>query len=89
MEERSLRHPTELREGHLPSDHVSRVGRPGTLEKYDACEAQIRQDQLVMEGIALEGGRKPLQLHVKCFDIWDEERRDRNNLVPRDLSSSE
>lgn len=42
-----------------------------------------------MEGIALEGGRKPLQLHVKCFGIWDEERRDRNNLVTRDLSSSE
>jgi len=31
---------------------------------------------MVMEGIALGGGRKPLQMHVRCFAIWDEERRD-------------
>jgi hypothetical protein len=29
----------------------------------------------VMEGISLTGGRRPLQLHVLCFGIWDAERR--------------
>jgi hypothetical protein len=28
-----------------------------------------------MEGIALAGGRKPIQLHAKCFYVWDSERR--------------
>jgi hypothetical protein len=32
-------------------------------------------DQLLMEGITLDLGRRPLQLHVRCFEIWDPERR--------------
>ena len=28
----------------------------------------------MIEGIALAGGRKPLQLHVECFHLWERER---------------
>ena len=85
MEERSLRLliRQKLLEGRLPYDHIPRVwGGPGSLETCDACEASIREDQIIMEGIALEGGRKPLQMHVKCFSVWDEERRTEDSWPP-------
>jgi hypothetical protein len=28
-----------------------------------------------MEGISLVPGKKPLQMHVGCFHLWDDERR--------------
>ena len=66
----------KLQDGRLPYDHIPRVwGGPGALEMCDGCDFSIDEDQLVIEGISLTGGRKPLQLHVKCFGIWDEERR--------------
>ncbi len=40
-----------------------------------ACDAILAMDQLLMEGITLDLGRKPLQLHVRCFQMWDHERR--------------
>ena len=67
----------KLQDGRLPYNHMPRVwGGPGALEMCDGCDFSIDEDQLVMEGISLAGGRKPLQMHVKCFGIWDEERRD-------------
>jgi hypothetical protein len=66
----------KLEDGRLPYNHIPRVwGGPSALEMCDACETSIGEDQLVMEGISLGGGRKPLQLHVICFGIWDTERR--------------
>jgi hypothetical protein len=35
----------------------------------------IPGEQMVIEGIAMSGGRQPLLLHVACFGIWDEKRR--------------
>jgi hypothetical protein len=35
----------------------------------------ITKDEWVIEGIALAGGRKPLQLHPECFRLWEKERR--------------
>lgn len=65
----------KLTDGRLPYDHIPRIwGGPGALETCDACEKPIGEDQLVMEGISLADGRKPLQLHVTCFGIWDSER---------------
>lgn len=66
----------KLKDGRLPYNHIPRVwGGPGALETCDACETPITPDEMLMEGITLEGGRKPLQLHVTCFGIWDSERR--------------
>jgi hypothetical protein len=50
----------------------------------DGCDSLIDPGEMVMEGISLSDGskgltrqerRKPLQLHVNCFYLWDAERR--------------
>lgn len=67
---------TKLADGRLPRNSVPRVwGGPGNGETCDGCEEIVTKDQFVMEGISLANGRKPLQLHVACFNIWDDERR--------------
>jgi hypothetical protein len=66
----------KLQTGALPWNSIPRVwGGPGNGEAYDACEAVITKDELVIEGISLAEGRKPLQLHVECFHLWERERR--------------
>ena len=35
----------------------------------------MTKDELIIEGISLAAGRKPLQLHVECFHLWELERR--------------
>jgi hypothetical protein len=65
----------KLMDGRLPYDSIPRIwGGPGNGEVCDACEEIVSKDQFVMEGISLAGGRKPLQLHVGCLNLWDEER---------------
>ena len=65
----------KLRDGRLPYNSIPRVwGGPGNGETCDACDDIITKDELVMEGIALAGRRRPLQLHVGCFSVWDSER---------------
>jgi hypothetical protein len=79
MEHDSLRTliRAKLRSGRLPYNRIPRLwGGPGAGETCDACGAIIPGEQMVIEGIALSGGRQPLQLHVPCFGIWDAERRE-------------
>jgi hypothetical protein len=67
----------KLRDGTLPYNSIPRVwGGPGNGEACDACDGIITKDELVIEGIALAGGRKPLQLHAECFHLWEIERHD-------------
>lgn len=67
----------KLQDGRLPYNHIPRVwGGPSALEMCDGCESSITEHQMVMEGIALDGGRRPLQMHVRCFGIWDQERHE-------------
>jgi hypothetical protein len=70
-------------DGRLPYNSIPRVwGGPGNGEVCDGCEEIVTKDEFVIEGIALTNGRKPLQLHVKCYYLWEDERkRDRTNLV--------
>jgi hypothetical protein len=66
----------KLQDGRLPHDGIRRVASsPSAGETCDACDAIVAMDQLLMEGFTLDLGRKPLQLHVRCFQIWDHERR--------------
>ena len=75
----------KLESGLLPYDHISRIwGAPGNGETCDGCDSVIDASELVMEGISLADGsrllgavdrRRPLQLHVECFYLWDKERR--------------
>jgi hypothetical protein len=53
-------------------------------EQCDACDTRITKEQLAMEGIAsTHTDEKPIQFHVKCFYVWDAERR-RAIAPPRD-----
>ena len=65
----------KLADGRLPINSIPRVwGGPGNGETCDACESVITKDEWVIEGISLAEGRKPLQLHVECFHLWERER---------------
>ena len=72
-----LRIRSKLDDGRLPYNNMPRFwGGPGDGEYCDACDTCITKEQLVMEGIAsVFSGKKPVQFHVRCFFIWDAERR--------------
>jgi hypothetical protein len=66
----------KLQNGRLPHDPLKRVwSSPSDGETCDVCGAVLEKEQLLMEGITLDLGRRPLQLHVRCFQLWDHERR--------------
>jgi len=65
----------KLASGKLPYNSIPRVwGGPGNGESCDACEQIITSSELIMEGIASEGGGG-IQFHVRCFYLWDTLRR--------------
>ena len=65
----------KLDEGTLPSEGMPRVwGGPGSGQPCDACEKIITNVDLEIEGIRSEGGT--VRFHVKCFQVWDAERRE-------------
>ena len=66
----------KLHDRRLPHDGVRTVWTtPSDGETCDACDTLLTKDQLLMEGVTLDLGRRPLQMHVRCFQIWDHERR--------------
>ena len=72
----------KLKDGRLPLNSMARFwGSTAEGEICDACDQAIPKQQLVMEGIAVSStlidrprDTKSIQLHVKCFQIWDAER---------------
>jgi hypothetical protein len=67
----------KLQNGRLPLNGIPRfwVG-PSNGEECDACSRLI-VSPLVVEGIAAtDGAKTALQMHVECFALWDEERRE-------------
>ena len=72
---------SKLNDGLLPHNSMPRFwGGVGGGERCDACDMLITKEQLVMEGTASTlsdrpKGKKPVQFHVKCFYVWDAERR--------------
>ena len=67
---------SKLADGRLPLNSIPRIwGGPGNGEVCDACETIVTKDELIMEGISLDQGRKPIQFHTRCFYLWDVERR--------------
>ena len=64
----------KLQDGRLPHERISRVQcGPADGQKCDACETLIRMAQLVVTGNTL-AGKGFIQLHVECFQLWDDER---------------
>jgi len=73
----------KLRDGRLPFDSIRKLwGGPAAGEKCDACDQPIARQQVIIEGISSTlrdkstlRNKRPIQFHVRCFQIWDEERR--------------
>ena len=67
----------KLQSCDLPLNDIPRfwVG-PSDGEECHGCERVIT-DHLVVEGIASSTrGRHAMQMHIACFVVWDEERRE-------------
>jgi hypothetical protein len=78
MDQESLRIliQRKIRDGRLPHDGITQVwSSRSDGERCDGCDAILSKDQMLMEGVTMDLGRRPLQLHVRCFQIWDHERR--------------
>jgi hypothetical protein len=66
----------KVRDGRLPHDSISRVWSSASdKETCVACDTILAKEQLVMEGTTVRSGRRALQFHVRCFQVWDSERR--------------
>jgi DNA-directed RNA polymerase specialized sigma24 family protein len=67
-----IRH--KLQDSRLPH-HIPRFwGGPGEGQTCDACDRLIAE-QMLVQGIARVGwDRRPIQMHVDCFAVWDQER---------------
>ena len=66
----------KLNDGRLPLASAPRFwGVNGEGEVCDACDKPITKQQFMMEGLASKlTDKKPIQVHVRCFQIWDAER---------------
>ena len=65
----------KLQNGRLPHDAIKKGwSSRSNGETCEGCDAILSMDQILMEGVSMDLGRKPLQLHVRCFKIWDHER---------------
>jgi hypothetical protein len=66
----------KFQDGRLPHDGIKRIwSSPSNGETCDACDTVLAHDQMLMEGITLDLGRRPFKLHVRCFQVWEHERR--------------
>ena len=67
----------KLMDGRLPLNSVPRFwGVAGDGEVCDACDKAITKQQFMMEGLASTlTHKRPTQFHVRCFEIWEAERR--------------
>jgi hypothetical protein len=65
----------KLADGSLPMNSILRVwGGAGNGEICGVCGAIVNEDEFVMEGSAAADG-KGIRLHVRCFSVWESERR--------------
>jgi len=65
----------KLESGRLPLEKSARVlGRSPSGEACGACDMTIDTGQLAMDGLARQPGLKAVPLHLRCFEIWIQER---------------
>jgi hypothetical protein len=65
----------KLQTGRLPHDGIRTAwSTPSNDETCDACDTVLIKDELLMEAVPLDPGKRPFQMHVRCFQIWDFER---------------
>jgi len=64
-----------LETGCLPLEKAAKVlGRSPLGEACDGCDMTIGTGQPAMDGLARKPGSLALQLHLRCFEIWTQER---------------
>lgn len=68
---------SKLNDSRLPHNSIPTfLGGPGNRERCDACDTSITKQQLLIEGIdSTHTEQQPTHFHVKCFYVWDAERR--------------
>jgi hypothetical protein len=84
MNEKSLRHLIRATASGrvLPHDAASKVsGRPAGGEICTACGHRINPEQLVMDGVVKSNDGASINLHVLCFELWNDERCTRREEV--------
>jgi hypothetical protein len=65
----------KLTSGVVPGHECTKIfGGPSNGETCDGCGEVIAKTQLMMDCVG-EHYPKTLQFHVRCFYIWDSERR--------------
>jgi hypothetical protein len=65
----------KLESGRLPLERAARVfGRSPSGEACDGCDMTIETGQLAMDTLARAPGRRAIRLHLRCFEIWAQER---------------
>jgi hypothetical protein len=65
----------KLQNRRLPHDGIRTVwSTPSDGETCDACDTVLTKDELLMEAVLLDPGRRPVRMHVRCCQIWDLER---------------
>lgn len=70
---RIIRH--KLESGRLPLEIASRVwGSAAAGATCGGCDMSINRSQLALDGFARTPGKKTPRLHLRCFEIWAQER---------------
>src|SRR5262249_9619586 len=65
----------KLETGRLPLEKSKRVlGRSASGEACGACDMTIGTGQVAMDGLVRKPGSRALPLHLRCFEIWTQER---------------
>jgi hypothetical protein len=66
----------KLQTRRLPYDGIRTAwSTPSDGETCDACDTVLTKDQLLMEAVLRGLGKRPIRMHIRCFQIWDHERR--------------
>jgi hypothetical protein len=66
----------KLQNRRLPHDGIRTAwSTPSDGETCDACDTVLTKDQLLMEAVLLGLGTRSIRMHIRCFQIWDQERR--------------
>jgi hypothetical protein len=65
----------KLESGRLPLESTSKIwGVPAADQTCDGCDMTIARNQLVIDTVARVPRRRGVQLHLRCFEIWAQER---------------
>src|SRR5882672_12801444 len=65
----------KLESGRLPLEGTSKIwGIPAADQTCDGCDMTIARNQLVIDGMARVPQRRGIKLHLRCFEIWAQER---------------